>query len=485
MNSRYVDTTVGKKPTVHYKYGPSGIDRICNCPGSVQVQQRYPEEPSGSAAVEGTHDHTFLEYCGTHGVKRADDYIGWTFRDHDGEFYLDEDRASRVQVALDYLWERDRTLDYPDIYYETYVCAGGPYGYDEWAGTADLILMSPVHDELEVIDYKGGFKIVLPTSRQNISYLWGAINRWPLRNFKTIRSTIIQTRDELEPIKSTVFTREELDEEVTFILGKLKESNHQPPRWCAGDWCKYCRGAKPGRCEVFGESVRTDLNEAFAGVPPLNEVTDHIPGTSANTIFPGRPTVNPSSGLPVPLGKGEQALMGSEIRELPTMSSLFTQEMSNDQIARILDNRLLIKGWLDDYFGAVELEGLNRVRSGLSVPGYKEGESVTQRRWTIKDQEVLVKKLQNKGIPKADIVQEKVRTVKQVLSSPAVEELTGTQRANLDKLIEKPAGRPVLVPNTDPRADKTLDFAKEFAGVPPLKTIEPSAEDNNGGFSFI
>ena len=88
--------------TTHSKLSPSARHRWGVCPASVREEAKYPERPSGPAAIDGTHSHTLLEHCINAG-ENATKSIGRTFKDDDGEFKVDADRAERVQFALDYV----------------------------------------------------------------------------------------------------------------------------------------------------------------------------------------------------------------------------------------------------------------------------------------------------------------------------------------------------------------------------------------------
>ena len=44
--------------TTHSKLSPSARSRWGACPGSVREEAKYPKQPSGAAAIDGTHSHT-------------------------------------------------------------------------------------------------------------------------------------------------------------------------------------------------------------------------------------------------------------------------------------------------------------------------------------------------------------------------------------------------------------------------------------------
>lgn len=91
--------------TTHSNLSPSARHRWGACPASVRESAKYPNKPSGPAAIDGTHTHTLLEHCLLQ-VHDAAHYIGMVLKDHEGEFMVDAERAERVQLALDYIDKR-------------------------------------------------------------------------------------------------------------------------------------------------------------------------------------------------------------------------------------------------------------------------------------------------------------------------------------------------------------------------------------------
>lgn len=91
--------------TTHSALSPSARHRWGACPASVREEAKYPNKPSGPAAVDGTHTHTLLDKCLSN-FHDAKNYMGMTLTDHEGSFVVDAERAERVQFALDYIEKR-------------------------------------------------------------------------------------------------------------------------------------------------------------------------------------------------------------------------------------------------------------------------------------------------------------------------------------------------------------------------------------------
>ena len=122
--------------TTHAKLSPSARHRWGVCPASVREEAKYPERPSGPAAIDGTHSHSLLEWC--IGEKcSAYDMVGKTMNDHDGSFVVDAERAERVQFALDYI-----SGCVGEVISERRVHPDALVGRNDMSGTVDVQVIS-------------------------------------------------------------------------------------------------------------------------------------------------------------------------------------------------------------------------------------------------------------------------------------------------------------------------------------------------------
>lgn len=162
-------------PSEHAKYSPSAAHRWMTCPGSWKAEQQYPDQPSGAAAVDGTHTHTLLEYCLDNLIPDAMLMIGRTLKDHEGEFEVAADQALRVNTALLYIRDRRMAMGDNKIFVEHRTDPGRTVGVDTLWGTCDVILIG--EDEIEIIDYKDGRMDVDPKENPQLAlYLLGVIS---------------------------------------------------------------------------------------------------------------------------------------------------------------------------------------------------------------------------------------------------------------------------------------------------------------------
>ena len=127
-------------------------------------------------------------------------------------------------------------------------------------------------------------------------------------------------------------------------------------------------------------------------------------------------------------------------------------ELSDDEIAEVIGKADELAKWAK----LVSEYALDRaVNHGTKYPGFKLVEGRSCRTYT--DEAAVTERLESAGCSESDI------TVKKLKGITDMEKLLGRKRFAelLDGLIVKPAGKPVLVPETDKRPElKTTDTAK-------------------------
>lgn len=135
-----------------------------------------------------------------------------------------------------------------------------------------------------------------------------------------------------------------------------------------------------------------------------------------------------------------------------------TALLNEAELAEILHRAKEIKSWIEH----VESHALNLVLNGSEVPGFKAVEGRSNRK--ISDPVKLAKVLGEEGYSQEDIMKPQ-----ELKAMGALEKLVGKNHfAELaGDLLFKPAGKPVLVPNTDKRpALNSIESAKaDFADL--------------------
>jgi hypothetical protein len=397
----------------------------------VREEAKYPEEPSGPSAIDGTHTHTLLEEC-VKSARSAKYYVGMMLMDHDGPFVVDEDRAARVQVALDYI--EGKTSD-PEvrILAESKVDPVFLTSRTDLSGTVDVRVVK--HGHMEIVDYKDGVGVVdVIDNPQLEQYALGALSEYKIpRNLphpiKTVTMTVIQPKNKvkgLPAISSHMVPAEKILKDVaqTIVIQAAATDRPDAPLVPGEKQCRYCRAR--GSCSALASKAMADAGVTFGAVA-VADVTD-IAQQAADK--------NPVS-------------------------------MTDEQLARVLESAPLMRQFLE----AAEAEVQKRLEAGVPVPGFKLVNGRGSRSWSLPEDEIA-QKLVGMGIPKSAIYETK-------LVSPAkVEKLTWEKKGAKTTLsarqlktleqeyVTKVVGKPTVAPESDSRPAVVVNAAPMFSAVP-------------------
>lgn len=129
------------------------------------------------------------------------------------------------------------------------------------------------------------------------------------------------------------------------------------------------------------------------------------------------------------------------------------KQLTDEELAKVLDQAELVR----DYLKAAEDEAFARIGNGATLPRWKvvPGRSVRK----VTDEEAMCERLKGNGFKEADFLETKL------LGIGKLEKLVGKKAFSADysDLVEKPEGKPTLVPDSDPReANGTYD-EEDFA----------------------
>ena len=417
--------------STHAKLSPSKRSRWALCPGSIREEAKYPEQDSGPAAADGTHSHTLLEKCIESSIPAAQT-IGATWRDHEGLFTVDRDRAARVQIALDYI-ER-RVAEYNglcEVVSETKVDPAFLLGRDDLSGTVDVQIIGG--DTLELIDYKDGMGIVSAEGNLQLEqYAYGVLAGYKLPvngayPIEYVKMTIIQPKLALRGMPAItsheVSVRSLLDNMGTIITQAAATDKPDAPLVPGESQCKFCRAK--GSCNALASNVMKEVGIMFQPV-----VTQTLDGAQQSA------DKDPST-------------------------------MDDAQIAQIMEAAPLMRQLLE----GVEKEALRRMESGISIPGLKLVNGRGSRAWALPEDD-MAEKLVKMGIPKGAIYETKLVTPAKA-EKLTWEKKDGTKVALTERQLKrmeqeyvvKLAGKLTVAPESDGRPAVITNAAPLFSAV--------------------
>lgn len=393
-------------PSEHALLSASAAHKWLRCPPSARLEAEKPDEASEYAA-RGTLAHAICE------LKLQKDFTekGMSAR-------MFNTRMNRLKKDPLYEPEMDRNTDvYVDFIKE--IAFGFPAApmvvvekrvdYSRWApegfGTSDCILI--FGKELHVIDYKNGKGVQVSAfdNPQMKLYALGALDAYGfIYPVETVHMHIVQPN--LDNISSWQTSAAELlawGESIRPIAQQAFEGNGE---FCQGEWCDKCF------CKL-NATCRHRMEENMALLP------------DATDMITGKP-------------------------KLPA-------EISNEDIGAILKKAMFLEDWVKK----LKAYALEAVVEGKKIPGWKiiEGRSVR----TIVDRDAAVVAMMKAGYDEAVIYKPR-----EPVPLGELEKLLGKDDFSriVGPYVDKPQGKPTLVPEDDRR---------------PEMKLRPSAEDAFGG----
>lgn len=434
----------------HARLGPSN-HRWPHCAGSVREEAKYPDV-SGAAAIDGTGSHLLLEMC-INQSRTATSFIGELIGVGDREkpegWVVDEARAERVQICLDYVQRRieELTEQFPDAHVkveaERKADAGGLFGRTDWWGTCDITI-SVFHPDkagllfLEVCDYKDGQGWVSEKDNSQLqSYLAGQMRPYIgsgpdlVRPFQTgkiggTRMSIVQPRTSI-PIRYQDSSAADVMEKVEVLNMAAYQTDKPDAPLTAGKHCQWCKAnpKRGGHCTAAAEQ----------GLEVVKSMSNDLVIENGGSMF-----------------------------EVMSQMVTDTASLTNEQLAQLAD----AKDPMIAAFVKVEEEIQARLEVGQQVSGYEMRPANSSYVWN-SDAKEIEKALKGRRLKLADIYPPKLISPAQMKKLPA-SKLTPEQKKRIEKdYISEKVGKLVL----RKVARKEKESAEQlFAGIQqPLEEI--------------
>lgn len=408
-------------PAAHALVTASGYERWSHCTAAPRYEEQFP---SGSSAYadEGTLAHSV---CELYGRKK---FTVMTTRKFNAELkklkaheLWQDEMTKTAEAYVNYLTEKANEHNgTPYVMFEVRVDLSDyiPEGF----GTCDSAMVCD--DVLRITDYKHGKGVKVSATRngQMRLYALGVLKKlYPIYgdSIKRVCTAIVQPR-----------ISEEVEEEWLDVeeLRKWGEAEAKPKAqaaylglgtFCAGEWCRFCRG----KAECRARAQYYAAFAQYADAIPEGRVTEELEAsTEAMTATPGSD--------------------GSTI-------------LTDAEVADLLHRAQGLAAWYED----LQVYARDAILSGREIPGWKVVEGRKTR--AFKDADKALDIMRGAGFEDAVLYERKPLTLAQL------EKLAGKKKF-ADLMADEiawPPGKPILAFADDKRAAYVPVGPGEFAGV--------------------
>ena len=257
----------------HSRIAPSGMPRTVPCPGSVIMQERYPESEDSLPSKEGNASH-WAAACILQG---GEPVVG---QPAPNGIILTTDMIDYAQV---YTHDILSTMPAATLAVEAKVTAAERVHPDSW-GSVDCWAYDPKARVLYVWDYKYGYGLVEPFENwQLINYTVGIMEQLKVRDDRiTVRMTIAQPRapHPQGPIRRWVVKGTDLRPYANQLYAAAHEALGPDPRTCSGPHCKDCRARHT--CPAANGAALLAIDVVYRAEP--YELDDAAIGSQLTTL---------------------------------------------------------------------------------------------------------------------------------------------------------------------------------------------------------
>jgi hypothetical protein len=374
----------------HARLSASGSHRWLTCPGSILLEESYPEDVVSEFAEYGTAGHQLAQLC-LEKERPATLFEGQVFNKSENfpeGFKVDTEMADAVQTYLDYchsLGEGETHIE-KRVDFSLYVNKG--------FGTADFIKIKD--NEIHVVDLKmgKGVKVNAINNTQGMLYALGVVWDSKLADNDIVHIAIVQPR--LDHISEWSITVNEL---LTWARDEVKPKAEQAwngePIFNPGEsQCRFCK-AKP-TCKALAEHSLKTAMDTFTDIPTEED-----------------------------------------LKEVHTLT--------HAEIGALLPRVNTLVNWAK----SLEAHAFNELNKGQEIPGYKlvMGRN-GNRKWTNEDDIEI--KLTQLGIRKSEMFSNKLLTPAQMCKIIKKKDLSVTQ---IETFWNSPEGKPTIAVESDSREE--------------------------------
>lgn len=391
----------------HAILSPSSAHRWLLCTPSARMEEQYPDTTS-QAATEGTIAHEVAEAYASARLNDEDEpweevmkvYIDRFASEHD---LTDYDAAEMICHAKEYAAAALRIREDLEAH-----CDTGAYALTEV--TTDLT------------DY-------IPEGFGSVDYLCYSSETLAIMDYKYGRG--VRVKAEGNP------------QMLIYALGALS-------------YVKGVMGKSPKYIAMTIYQPRLEHEDTWViSTKELKEWVEDTLKPIAKRAFAGEGDPFPGEHCRFCRAKVDCPARRKQLYDLRDFALSHTEhkQLTDEELAGVLDQADLVR----DYLKAAEDEAYARIADGATLPRWKvvPGRSVRK----VTDEGAMCDRLKLNGFKEADFLETKL------LGIGKLEKLVGKKAftADYSDLVEKPEGKPTLVPDSDPREAKGTYDEEDFA----------------------
>ena len=389
-------------PAEHAVCSASASERWLHCTAAPRYEEQLPE----SSSFYGNEGRVAHSFCELYGKKRFTPMSKSAFDEEltrlQTDPLYDPEMLTTAQSYIDFLNECALSYDEkPYIAFEVRVDFSDvvPEGF----GTCDCVMIGG--HVMRITDYKHGKGVPVSAveNSQMRLYALGALKKYNAIFGDTITdvyTAIVQPRinDDVEVEHITV---EELYKWAEYVRPQAQKAfTGFGAEFVPGDWCRFCRGKSVCRARADKYSAVSDFKDLF-----------------------------PDADV--------------DVNDEGSVARFLNNTLTDEELGAVLTRGRGLKKWVED----MEEYAVSVILSGRKIPGYKLVAGRSTRTFT--DEKKVLSTLTRKlHIKTADCYKPRE------LKSPAMlEKMLGKKPFNeaLGRFVEKPMGKPTLVPESDKR----------------------------------
>lgn len=372
----------------HHRLSPSDAEGWMVCHGKPRMEDRFPEEASEFSS-EGTAAHAVREAC-LREHRNVEEFVGEKIEADGQLFEVTADWVDYLQPGIDQIREFKGAWVFE---YRVEMDPWIPGGF----GTLDA---GGISDELIIIDDLKFGRGVLVNAERNKQLMIYALGFWMNYARHHTKATRFLLRIDQPRVSGRGSEWEvSLDQLLLFAeevaAAAIATLDPDAPLVPSEKGCRFCRAAKNASCYALDQFI-LDL-----------------------------------------LGLSLEDLDNPRTQE-PTMIEY--DKLDPERRSYVLTHTGMIRSWLTNLHNVA----LSDAQAGQDVPGFKAVATLGDRSWT---SEAEAEAFFKGRVPAKDMYSQKLKSPAQMEKVAGTRVWTKAER----ELVHRPAGKPALVPESDPR----------------------------------